>query len=227
VRGTFDRRQSAAGVDDSLPAVEQITALLNAPLDSWERTRGPQILRRSKHLGMLGSDDQCRLREAGLSDFGPYGSVQVHRRQTPRIRLTPLEGGVPAERAAEGADSLRVDQVDHRMSHIHQQIGGRRHVVSFQQGHFTPKGEGLFHSTSEGVPHGSLHPSQVLLAHAEPTDIRAGVDGELRSFKAPVEMKIMPRALRVVVPNPASDEVEIAIDKRLHASGWRTAHGAR
>jgi diacylglycerol kinase family enzyme len=39
-----------------------------------------------------------------------------------------------------------------------------------------------------------------LTVHANPAEIRAGVDGELRTFHAPIEMVIAPKALRVRIP---------------------------
>lgn len=36
--------------------------------------------------------------------------------------------------------------------------------------------------------------------HSDPPEIRAGVDGELRVFRAPFEMAIAPKALRVLIP---------------------------
>ena len=39
-----------------------------------------------------------------------------------------------------------------------------------------------------------------LTVHSDPAEIRAGVDGELRTFHAPIEVAIAPRALRVLVP---------------------------
>jgi diacylglycerol kinase family enzyme len=71
-----------------------------------------------------------------------------------------------------------------------------------------------------------------LTVHAEPIEIRAGVDGELRSFEAPVEITIMPRALRVVVPKPAASGIGKAIgptDGRaaFHADDIAPTEGAQ
>ena len=42
--------------------------------------------------------------------------------------------------------------------------------------------------------------TRLLTLHSESTEIRAGVDGELRVFRTPVEIGISPQALRVLVP---------------------------
>jgi len=39
-----------------------------------------------------------------------------------------------------------------------------------------------------------------LTIHSDPGEIRAGVDGELRTFQAPIEIMIAPNSLRVLVP---------------------------
>lgn len=39
-----------------------------------------------------------------------------------------------------------------------------------------------------------------LTIHSDPGEIRAGVDGELRMFQAPIEVAIAPKSLRVLVP---------------------------
>jgi undecaprenyl-diphosphatase len=42
--------------------------------------------------------------------------------------------------------------------------------------------------------------TQTLTVHADPGSIQVGVDGELRTFQAPIEVALTPKSLRVLVP---------------------------
>ena len=67
--------------------------------------------------------------------------------------------------------------------------------------------------------------AQVLMLHSESAEIRAGVDGELRVFRGPVEIGIAPQALRVLVPRQtAPRNLEKSIEQiyegaLIHLSG--------
>ena len=70
--------------------------------------------------------------------------------------------------------------------------------------------------------------SDKLTVHSDHAEIQAGVDGELITFQTPVEVKIAPRSLRVVVPRQTqSRSLKESIDQLneraiLHLSGRPT-----
>jgi diacylglycerol kinase family enzyme len=67
--------------------------------------------------------------------------------------------------------------------------------------------------------------SQTLTVHADPADIQVGVDGELRTLQAPIELALAPKSLRVLVPRktqPKSfkESIEQLNDRAIvHLSG--------